>query len=51
MGFGEENRWRLSFPGSPGVIKFKHTLKYVKKNNSRFTDRYWEQSLLEKRKF
>ena len=34
MGFGEENRWRLSFPGSAGVIKFKHTLKYVKKINN-----------------
>ena len=29
MGFGEENRWRLSFPGSSGVTKNKHTLKYV----------------------
>ena len=34
MGFGEENRWRLSFPGSAGVIKSKHTLKYVKKINN-----------------
>jgi hypothetical protein len=29
MGFGEENRWWLSFPGSAGVIKSKHILKYV----------------------
>ena len=28
MGFGEENRWRLSFPGSAGVIKSKHTLNH-----------------------
>ena len=34
MGVGEENRWRLSFPGSAGVIKSKHTLKYVKKINN-----------------
>ena len=34
MGFGEENRWRLSFPGSAGVLKSKHTLKYVKKINN-----------------
>ena len=27
-------RWRLSFPGSAGVIKSKHTLKYVKKINN-----------------
>ena len=28
-GSGEENRWRLSFPGSAGVIKSGHTPKYV----------------------